>query len=119
MKLRLGKLEDAQKHSELAIAVAPAPAHELLAKIALARHDRDAALREAGLAQQADPTLPMPLVTSEPVLTEACLYTNTEDESFLLERRGRIVIGSACSGHGFKFAPAIGERLAALAQGAG
>jgi len=58
-------------------------------------------------------------VDPEPVLTEACLYTNTEDESFLLERRGRIVIGSACSGHGFKFAPAIGERLAALAQGAG
>jgi glycine/D-amino acid oxidase-like deaminating enzyme len=25
------------------------------------------------------------------------------------------VIGSACSGHGFKFAPAIGARLAALA----
>jgi sarcosine oxidase len=30
-----------------------------------------------------------------------------------LERRGRIVVGSPCSGHGFKFAPAIGERLAA------
>jgi glycine/D-amino acid oxidase-like deaminating enzyme len=25
------------------------------------------------------------------------------------------VVGSACSGHGFKFAPAIGARLAALA----
>jgi glycine/D-amino acid oxidase-like deaminating enzyme len=25
------------------------------------------------------------------------------------------VVGSPCSGHGFKFAPAIGERLAALA----
>jgi sarcosine oxidase len=37
------------------------------------------------------------------------------DESFILERRGRVVVGSACSGHGFKFAPAIGARLAALA----
>jgi arylsulfatase A-like enzyme/tetratricopeptide (TPR) repeat protein len=58
--LRIGKLDDAQKHAELAISVAPAGAHEVLAKIALARHDRDAARREASLAQQADSTLPMP-----------------------------------------------------------
>ncbi|TML10154.1 MAG: FAD-dependent oxidoreductase [Actinobacteria bacterium] len=38
-------------------------------------------------------------------------------QAFVLERRGRLVIGSACSGHGFKFAPAIGRRLAALATG--
>jgi sarcosine oxidase len=42
------------------------------------------------------------------------MYTTTADESFVLERRGRIVVGSPCSGHGFKFAPAIGERLANL-----
>lgn len=48
---------------------------------------------------------------------ETCLYTTTPDESFVLERRGRYVVGSACSGHGFKFAPAIGVRLAALALG--
>jgi len=53
----------------------------------------------------------------EPVEAETCLYTNTADESFVLERHGRYVVGSACSGHGFKFAPAIGERLAALATG--
>ena len=47
---------------------------------------------------------------------ETCLYTNTPDESFVLERHGRIVVGSACSGHGFKFAPAVGARLAALAR---
>ena len=41
--------------------MAPAAAHELLAKIALARHDKSGALHEAQLAQQADPTLPMPL----------------------------------------------------------
>jgi sarcosine oxidase len=43
------------------------------------------------------------------------MYTTTPDEHFILERRGRIVIGSPCSGHGFKFAPAIGRRLAGLA----
>src|SRR6266542_1252217 len=51
----------------------------------------------------------------KPVATETCMYTTTPDEHFILERRGRIVIGSACSGHGFKFAPAIGTRLAAMA----
>jgi len=51
----------------------------------------------------------------DPVGVETCMYTTTPDEHFILERRGRVVIGSACSGHGFKFAPAIGRRLASLA----
>lgn len=56
-----------------------------------------------------------PGAAAEPVLVETCLYTNTDDERFILDRQGAVVIGSACSGHGFKFAPLIGERLAALA----
>jgi choline-sulfatase len=59
--LRLGKLDEARQHGELAVSVAPAGAHEILAKIALARRDKANALREAKLAQEADPTLPMPL----------------------------------------------------------
>jgi sarcosine oxidase len=55
-------------------------------------------------------------VDPDPVQTQTCLYTTTSDQRFLLERRGRVVVGSACSGHGFKFAPAIGRRLAALAM---
>jgi monomeric sarcosine oxidase len=51
----------------------------------------------------------------DPVAVETCMYTTTADEHFILERRGKVVIGSACSGHGFKFAPAIGSRLAAMA----
>jgi len=50
-----------------------------------------------------------------PRQTETCLYTTRENDEFLLERRGRIVIGSPCSGHGFKFAPVIGRQLASLA----
>jgi sarcosine oxidase len=57
----------------------------------------------------------VPLADPQPVEVQTCLYTSTVDESFVLERRGRVVVGSACSGHGFKFAPAIGARLAALA----
>jgi sarcosine oxidase len=55
------------------------------------------------------------LADPEPAEAQTCMYTTTADESFILERRGRLVIGSPCSGHGFKFAPAIGERLAELA----
>ncbi len=58
-----------------------------------------------------------PDVDPVPVGVETCMYTTTADEHFILERRGRLVVGSACSGHGFKFAPAIGRRLAALATG--
>jgi sarcosine oxidase len=56
-----------------------------------------------------------PAADPEPAALDTCLYTTTDDERFVLERHGRIVVGSACSGHGFKFAPAVGERLAALA----
>jgi sarcosine oxidase len=50
-----------------------------------------------------------------PISLETCLYTIRDDDEFLLERRGRVIVGSPCSGHGFKFAPVVGERLAALA----
>jgi glycine/D-amino acid oxidase-like deaminating enzyme len=48
--------------------------------------------------------------------TDTCLYTNTPDEDFVLDRRGSVVIGSPCSGHGFKFTPFIGRVLADLAM---
>ena len=54
-------------------------------------------------------------IDPQPHLVETCLYTNTADQRFILERQGNIVVGSPCSGHGFKFAPLIGVRLAALA----
>jgi sarcosine oxidase len=57
----------------------------------------------------------LPDADPQPVGAETCLYTSIADESFVLERRGRVVVGSACSGHGFKFAPAVGRRLAGLA----
>jgi sarcosine oxidase len=56
-----------------------------------------------------------PDLDQEPVGAETCLYTSTFDGSFVLERRGRVVVGSPCSGHGFKFAPVVGRRLASLA----
>ena len=49
-----------------------------------------------------------------------CLYTNTPDFNFVLgplPSDPRVVLVSACSGHGFKFASAVGEVAADLATG--
>lgn len=45
----------------------------------------------------------------------SCTYTSTDDSAFVLDRRGRIVVGAGFSGHGFKFAPGVGATLADLA----
>ncbi len=47
---------------------------------------------------------------------KTCLYTMTSDGDFLLDRvpGSNILVASPCSGHGFKFAPVIGEILADL-----
>lgn len=52
--------------------------------------------------------------------TMVCLYTNTPDRHFLLDRHPqgrRVILVSPCSGHGFKFAPAIGEAVEQLVTG--
>ena len=46
-----------------------------------------------------------------------CLYTNTPDEHFWIDRHPahpQVIIASPCSGHGFKFSSAIGEILSDL-----
>ena len=50
----------------------------------------------------------------QPLESETCIYTNTPDQDFVVERHGRIVVASACSGHGFKFAPTLAEMIATL-----
>jgi sarcosine oxidase len=59
----------------------------------------------------------LPGAVAVPTRVDSCLYTTTPDQQFVLRRFGRVVVCSACSGHGFKFVPAIGERTAALALG--
>ena len=49
--------------------------------------------------------------------TERCVYDNSPDEDFIVDRAGRVVIGSGTSGHGFKFGPLLGGWLADLATG--
>src|SRR6185503_4127240 len=66
MKLR--KLDEAREHASLAADVAPptdrrsrASAHEMLARIALVKHDAEVAREEARRAREEDPALPLPL----------------------------------------------------------
>jgi sarcosine oxidase len=49
-----------------------------------------------------------------------CMYTNTPDLDFIVDTvpgMPEVVLVSACSGHGFKFASAIGEAVAQCALG--
>ena len=43
---------------------------------------------------------------------KTCFYTLTQDERFIAEQQGKALFLAGFSGHGYKFAPLIGERLA-------
>ncbi len=45
-----------------------------------------------------------------------CAYTFTEDERFAAYEKGKCLIVSACSGHGYKFGAAVGRRVAAAVK---
>jgi arylsulfatase A-like enzyme/predicted Zn-dependent protease len=61
MLLGLNRLDEARAHAELAVKNAPAQAHQAIALIEVARKRDAEALRQAELAAQAEPGLPMPL----------------------------------------------------------
>jgi sarcosine oxidase len=50
-----------------------------------------------------------------PVAVERCVYDNSPDADFIVDRIGNVVVGSGTSGHGFKFGPLLGDWLACLA----
>jgi sarcosine oxidase len=51
-----------------------------------------------------------------PRSSAVCMYPMSKDGNFILDRLGeRVIVAAGLSGHGFKFAPALGEALAALA----
>jgi sarcosine oxidase len=58
----------------------------------------------------------LPSLHPEPVAMERCVYDNSADDDFVLDRVGRIVVGCGTSGHAFKFGPLLGELLADLAE---
>jgi sarcosine oxidase len=60
----------------------------------------------------------MPAANGEVTGTSVCMYTMTPDAHFVVDHHPRylnVVLACGFSGHGFKFAPVIGEILADLA----
>jgi sarcosine oxidase len=60
----------------------------------------------------------LPAANGALLAAKTCLYTMTPDGHFVLDHlpgHAEIVVASACSGHGFKFAPVLGQVLADLA----
>jgi sarcosine oxidase len=60
----------------------------------------------------------LPDAAGEPLALKGCIYTVTPDEHFVIDKvpgAEQVVFASCCSGHGYKFASAIGEVLAELA----
>jgi sarcosine oxidase len=60
----------------------------------------------------------MPKASGPLLSAKTCLYTNSPDHHFIVGRhpnRKNVTIAAGFSGHGFKFATAIGEVLADLA----
>ena len=72
---------------------------------------QDEAVIRAALADH------LPAANNRMRMAKTCLYTLTPDGHFLIDRviSPHIILVSACSGHGFKFAPVIGEIVADLA----
>ena len=61
----------------------------------------------------------LPGLVRNPIASTTCLYTNTPDLNFVVGAHpddGRVLIVSACSGHGFKFASVLGEVVADMAS---
>jgi sarcosine oxidase len=56
----------------------------------------------------------LPGVDVERVVPQTCTYTSTVDTDFVIDRVGPVTVAAGFSGHGFKFAPVIGELVADL-----
>jgi sarcosine oxidase len=97
-------------------------------KIGLYHHreeqvDPDDFAREAGAADEEPLRLAtaryFPAANGPTMALRTCMFTNTPDEHFILDRlpgHPQVIVASPCSGHGFKFASVIGEILADLVQ---
>jgi sarcosine oxidase len=62
----------------------------------------------------------LPWLGRESLRTVSCLYTSTRGSRFVIDRHpahDSVMIVSACSGHGFKHSPAVGEAVAQWVTG--
>jgi sarcosine oxidase len=59
----------------------------------------------------------IPGVEASTAVASPCIYVNTPTHDPVIDRSGRMIVATGFSGHGFKFAPAVGRLIADLAQG--
>ncbi|GAA2006897.1 hypothetical protein GCM10009755_16350 [Brevibacterium samyangense] len=59
----------------------------------------------------------VPGLVPGPYAETTCLFTNTPDEEFVIDSAEGVTVLSACSGHGAKFAPLLGELALEVATG--
>jgi len=79
-------------------------------------HPEDEAVLRAGIRRY------LPDADGETLLMKTCLFTNSPDEHFILDlypEWPQVSMAAGFSGHGFKFAPVIGEVMADLAMEGG
>jgi sarcosine oxidase len=70
-------------------------------------------------AIQVDVVRYLPELDPAPARSAVCCYTNTTDGHFIVDRHpehDRVVVISACSGHGFKFASVLGPIAASMVE---
>ncbi|MHB8571980.1 MAG: FAD-dependent oxidoreductase [Candidatus Dormibacteria bacterium] len=91
-----------------------------------ALHGGGQALDHPGPAREPDPSVAESIIaalqehlgaTPELRHLESCVYTSTPDEDFAIALAGLVTVVSACSGHGFKFGPALGQLVADVVEG--
>ena len=73
----------------------------------------------AALRKALESVLPA-LGRSAVIESDVCLFTNTPDHDFVIDffpGLPQVLVSSACSGHGFKFASSVGELQADLVSG--
>ena len=82
---------------------------------------REATARDEALLRQTVERY-FPEAAGRTLAMQTCLFTNVPDGHFVIDRlpdTPQVIVASPCSGHGFKFAPVVGEILADLVtQGA-
>ncbi|MFN0025491.1 MAG: N-methyl-L-tryptophan oxidase [Parvularculaceae bacterium] len=86
---------------------------------AIARPEDRGDAPEPGEAEAIDAFLKqrIPRLARQPGTFQRCLYENSSDHHFLIDRHpasDRVVFAAGLSGHGFKFSPVLGEALSIM-----
>jgi sarcosine oxidase len=59
----------------------------------------------------------MPSVEPKVSRTQRHPWTMTPDVDFIVDRWGQLIVAAGCSGHAFKFGPALGRLVADIVEG--